>query len=102
MNKVEYMERKYTYEHALWAYGPEAQTMMAFEEMSELMKELCKHRRGQQNLDAIAEEVADVTIMLEQLRLIFGINDDVCRHMDRKVLRLQERLGILRFEPEEL
>ena len=39
-------------------------------------------------LDKIAEETADVTIMLEQLRLIFGLNDMVCEAMDEKVERL--------------
>ena len=38
-----------------------------FEEMSELQKELCKHDRGKDNREAIAEEIADVQIMLEQM-----------------------------------
>lgn len=45
---------------ALEAFGAEAQMVMAIEEMSELTKELCKHRRGRDNVEAIAEEIADV------------------------------------------
>lgn len=45
---------------ALEAFGAEAQMVMAIEEMSELTKELCKHRRGCDNVEAIAEEIADV------------------------------------------
>lgn len=93
MNKISYEERKVVYEKALQTWGVEAQIMMAIEEMSELTKELCKHHRGRPNIEDIADEIADVTIMLEQLRLIFGVNDAVCAHMDYKVLRLQSRLG---------
>ncbi len=34
---------------ALQTYGAESQTLMLFEEMSELQKELCKHARGRNN-----------------------------------------------------
>lgn len=101
MNQIQYEERKQTYAHALFRYGPESQIMMAIEEMSELTKELCKRRRGRDNLAAIAEEVADTLIMMEQLQLIFDIHDAVCAQMDQKILRLQERVGLMRFEYEE-
>ncbi len=45
---------------AVETYGAQAQTLMVFEEMSELQKELCKHARGKDNREAIAEEIADV------------------------------------------
>ena len=60
--------------------------------MAELTKELCKAARGANNLDALVEEIADVTIMLEQLRILFGVNDDVGSMMDYKVLRLAARI----------
>ena len=88
-----YEERKAVYEDAIHAYGVQAQLLMVLEEMSELQKEICKNFRGKDNRTAIAEECADLTIMLEQLRLIFGINDDVNIQMDLKVRRLAERLG---------
>ena len=93
MNKITYEERKAVYETAICKYGSRAQIDMAFEEMAELQKELCKHARGKDNLEEIAEEIADVTIMLEQLRLIFNVNEKVCEYMDQKILRLRERLG---------
>ena len=34
-----------------------------------------------------------MTIMLEQLRLIYGLNDAVCDHMDKKIARLKSRLA---------
>ena len=93
MNKINYEDRKKVYQAALNKWGVDLQTMMAVEEMSELTKEICKIKRGKMDLDAIADEIADVTIMLEQLREIYGLNDAVCDHMDAKILRLQSRVG---------
>ena len=93
MNKINYEDRKKVYQAALRKWGTDLQTMMAVEEMSELTKEICKIKRGKMDLDALAEEIADVTIMLEQLREIYGLNDAVCDHMDAKILRLQSRVG---------
>ena len=93
MNKINYEERKKVYQAALRKWGADLQTMMAVEEMSELTKEICKIKRGKMDLDALADEIADVTIMLEQLREIYGLNDAVCDHMDAKILRLQSRVG---------
>ena len=93
MNKINYEDRKNVYQAALRKWGVDLQTMMAVEEMSELTKEICKVKRGKMDLDALADEIADVTIMLEQLREIYGLNDAVCDHMDAKILRLQSRIG---------
>lgn len=93
MNKINYEGRKKVYQAALNKWGVDLQTMMAVEEMSELTKEICKIKRGKIDLDALADEIADVTIMLEQLREIYGLNDAVCDHMDAKILRLQSRVG---------
>ncbi len=62
---------------ALKTYGAEAQTLMVMEEMSELTKELCKHARGADNTDAIAEEIADVYIMLNQMEILHKVEDRV-------------------------
>ena len=63
------------YREALNKWGAEAQTLMVFEEMSELQKELCKHARGKDNREAIAEEIADVQIMLEQMMILHDCED---------------------------
>lgn len=92
MTRIDYETRKCVYEDAIALWGAENQEKMVVEEMSELTKEICKHWRGRDNLDAIADEIADVTIMLEQLRMIYNLNDAVCAHMDAKIIRLQERV----------
>jgi len=83
------------YRQALYKWGSEAQIIMVFEEMAELQKELCKYLR---NVDAIetklkiAEEIADVEIMLAQMKILFGIEEGVERYKKLKIQRLQERL----------
>ena len=72
-------------------FGCELQQVVAMEEMSELTKELCKYRRGAKNEDRIAEEIADVQIMLWQLRLMFGNDQDVDGYISAKLARLQSR-----------
>lgn len=74
-------------------YGEEAQKDVAVEEMAELTKELMKERRGAYNKDAILEEIADVTLMLHQLLIIYNFTkEDVKRIIDEKVERQIKRV----------
>ena len=57
---------------ALTKWGAGMQTVMVFEEMAELQKELCKSLRGKDNRGYIAEEIADVRIMLDQMEVLHG------------------------------
>ena len=77
-----------TYRAAVEAYGKTSQLIMAMEEMSELTKELSKNMRGQSNVSAISEEMADVEILLEQLKVIFGNRAEVDRYRADKITRL--------------
>ena len=68
-------DRFEVYEAALEKWGVEAQLFMLFEEIGELQQAISKHHR-EGSLDTknrIIEEVADVEIMLEQLRLVAHI-----------------------------
>ena len=84
------------YRAALKQWGPIAQTLMVFEEMSELQKELCKSARGKQNKDAIAEEIADVYIMLGQMVLLHKCAVEVEEYKAKKLERLATRIAIAR------
>lgn len=92
MNEIGYEQRKSVYMDALTAYGTRNQLIVAVEELSECQKEICKFLRGCCNIENLAEEVADATIMLEQVRIMFDINDATCRHMDAKIERLKKRI----------
>lgn len=86
------MSEKELYHLALSKYGAEAQTVMVFEEMSELQKELCKHARGADNQEHIAEEIADVLIMLDQMMILHKCKDLVFKYKQEKKIRLEKRL----------
>lgn len=88
-----YEKRIQTYTSALITYGEAVQLAIAVEELSECQKEICKFLRGYGNIENLAEEIADATIMLEQMRFIFGLNDLVCQKMDEKIVRLDARLS---------
>lgn len=80
------------FREAIDQYGIDAQIFMAMEEMAELQKELCKNRRGKENADEIAEEIADVRIMLDQMAIYFEVSDRAEECRKEKVERLRRRL----------
>lgn len=78
---------------AISHYGVNVQKVTAMEEMAELTKELSKSiRYGDINNEHITEEIADVEIMLEQLKMIYHNSADVEAEKQRKIKRLAERL----------
>ena len=79
---------------AVSTWGKDAQAKMLLEEMAELQKEICKAWRGKDNEVEIAEEVADVEVMLAQIKMIFGIDASVGVYRDAKIERLRQRLII--------
>lgn len=87
-------EMYHIYADAIVCYGTANQIRMAIEEMSELTKELCKFFRESKNVEAIASEIADVSIMLEQLIMIFGCRGEVIYYVDKKTERLRDRLAV--------
>lgn len=69
------------------------QLIVAVEELSELQKELCKALRGNINKENIIEELADVLIMLDQVKIYFSItSNEVKEIIDKKIERTKERL----------
>ncbi|MBQ6398409.1 MAG: hypothetical protein IJI06_09735 [Oscillospiraceae bacterium] len=81
------------FERALMHYGPELQTTVLVEEMAELQKEICKYWRGRPNYDHIAEEMADLSIMLDQMKLLFQNGGAVQGWRLEKVRRLADRIA---------
>ena len=80
------------YKDAIAKFGQVMQITMFFEEASELIKELTKELRGKGNRENIAEEIADVEIMLEQLKTIFNNNDLIQEFKIEKLKRLEKIL----------
>ena len=82
---------------AIDTYGHDAQLKVAIEEMSELTKAICKLWRAdteeefERLLEDVAEEAADVTIMVLQVGSMAG-SEEVDRIMNEKLERLEARL----------
>ena len=88
------MTRKEFYKTVVDTYGKQ-QVIVAIEELSELQKELCKALRCKVNFDNITEEIADVEIMLEQMKIYFAINENEVEGMKKlKIKRTKERLEL--------
>lgn len=77
---------------AIQYFGTVNQMDMAIEEMAELTKEICKTKRGFHNESEVADEMADVYIMLEQLKLIYNNDIAVNERIEYKISRLKSRM----------
>ena len=83
-------EEYFIFENAIERYGAESQEGVAQEECAELIQAISKKHRGKPH--NIAEEIADVEIMLEQLKIINGCENDVKEIRKQKTKRLAENL----------
>lgn len=73
-------------------YGKKSQMLISIEEMSELTKEICKYERYENNEQKIIDEIADVEIMIEQLKCLFDVHSEVDERIDYKLRRQLRRI----------
>lgn len=78
------------YTKAIMNFGEKNQMIVAMEECSELIKEISKILRGKGDIEHLAEEMADVDIMIDQLVMIFYCADLVVAKRREKLKRLKE------------
>ncbi len=78
------------YKRILDFYGMDNQIIKAIEEMSELTKELCKTTiYPGDKVGEIMEEIADVEIMLSQLKIMFDCHEEVEEWKIKKLDRVR-------------
>ena len=87
---------------AIDVFGPTAQRIKAIEEMSELAKELCKDALAPGRDEHIAEEIADVEIMIAQLKHIYKNHESVKSWKKEKILRLAQTVNKTMYERGEV
>ena len=75
---------------AIKTFGERNQEEMAVEECAELIQALNHKHRGREH--NIPEEIADVEIMLEQLKIINNCRDEVAEIHKRKIERLYHKV----------
>jgi len=83
---------------ALERWGLNAQVGQAVEELAELIVALQKHVNrspSPETIDGVLDELADVEMMLTQMRVAFGIDDADFRE------RIERKFGKLRSYLEE-
>lgn len=83
-------------------YGYEAQSRQLIEEMAELTQALNKKWRKENtglnlgyydDTKAIIEEISDVQICMEQVKLLLGISEkEVVSNMESKIIREKSRI----------
>lgn len=74
--------------------GEKTQIIKTCEEMSELQSALLHYCNGKDSVAHVTEEIADVLVMIEQLKIIFNISEkEVEDIMDYKILREKERIN---------
>jgi NTP pyrophosphatase (non-canonical NTP hydrolase) len=82
------------FREVLHAWGRDAQINMAVEECAELVQALCHYRRQRCSAADVCNEIADVWILVLQLRAMFGehlVMEKFRAKMHRLRLRLDER-----------
>jgi len=77
---------------AVRRWGKDAQIGMVHEEIGELLQAINKYKRGKVGLIEIAEEIADVEIMVEQLKGIYDLHDIVKTEKLYKLERIARKL----------
>lgn len=86
--------KKHVLQRSIDAFGESYIVDLFFEESGELTKALLKARRYGLNSDrlaAIVDEIADVSICLEYLKMIYYCDSSVEDRVDFKVKRIAQR-----------
>lgn len=92
------MGNKYILQKSIDTYGEKAIIDLFFEESAELTKALLKARRygtDPKHISDIVDEIADVTICLEYLKMIYKCDKAVDDRIDYKMDRTAQRIAEL-------
>lgn len=85
-------------------FGISAQKWKLVEELGELLVEIAREQIGRGNKEAIREELADATIMCEQMRIVYGakeVDGWIQRKLARLCLLLRPKPGTLQRERQD-
>lgn len=84
-----------TYQLAIDIFGKEKQFVKTVEELAELAKELCRVANGDMTrtrIEKVAEEIADVEIMLKQVKYMLPVKESIAKYKGIKLIRLREEI----------
>lgn len=93
------LEQQAVLQEALDTWGFDAQLMMVIEESGELVQAAAKFLGGRERSSkGLIEELADVSLMIDQMRLRWGAEIDAARNC--KLDRLAQRLRLDALLPQ--
>lgn len=95
--EIKYMNEADILKATIEVNGDDAQLFVAMEECAELVQAISKYKRygtGEAQ-EHIAEEIADVLIVIDEVKQICNITDEQIKsYHDKKIDRLKERLKV--------
>lgn len=84
------------YLDAINVWGAQSRITKLFEEMAELTAAVCHHMEGRDTVEHIAEEIADVRIMLEQVEFLYQVKPMADKIREEKLDRLDRTIAEVR------
>lgn len=81
-----------TWADTLDEWGADAQILMFIEESAEATEAILHHRRGKTNVDHVIEELADLQIVLHQMRALYDHDQKFLEIYHQKIQRLRDML----------
>lgn len=95
--EIKYMNEADILKATIEVNGDDAQLFVAMEECAELIQAISKYKRYDtgETLENLAEEIADVLIVIDEIKQICNITDEhIKSYHDKKIDRLKERLKV--------
>jgi NTP pyrophosphatase (non-canonical NTP hydrolase) len=90
MSEFTKREEQGLYVAAIRKWGDDLQFTVLAEECSEVIKEVMKRQRGYENKYALVEEIADLEIMIGQIKTFWGLKIKAAKN--EKLLKLKDLL----------
>lgn len=95
------MSSKKICKEALEVFGEKHQVKKCIEELNELAVALAHYLDGKDQIDHVAEEIADVEIMLQQMLLLLGCQSTADKYRTQKMESLVLKIKSKRAEEEQ-
>jgi len=77
---------------ALETWGPDVQKLIVFEQIAEFLKIYAKSLRTNGNYGEMIDEIADMEIVLQQLKFMFRAEPEVDAAISRKLRHLEAKI----------
>ncbi len=84
--------RQPQYSDALNCWGEDSQKSLFHEEIGEVLTAMSHEKRGRCGKEAVLEELVDLQIMLNQMVIVYGTDQEFQEIFEVKIYRLIDRI----------